>query len=180
MKNNYKEAFCLMIYKCEKCGTIEVIWNSRDGVTPFCIKCSQCHKKGEFPNMIHEYWQLDTYKPDYVPFENQRIFIGEPDDPITINYKKEKITMKNYIGAKIIKAELSNLKEYKKRKYGDEAKINDGDDETECYIVAYPPIGNGDDGVYFSMSPKDVFENAYREVHNSEINLINANNVFDK
>jgi hypothetical protein len=83
--------------------------------------------------------------------------------------------MNNYIGAKIIKAELSNLKDYKIKKYGKDAKINDGDEQTECYIVVYPPIGNGEDKPYLSMSPKDVFENAYREVHENEIGLLIGN-----
>ena len=41
MESKYKhaEAYCLMKYKCEKCGKTEILWNSRDGVTPFMIKC---------------------------------------------------------------------------------------------------------------------------------------------
>lgn len=39
---NHKEAFCLMIYMCDICGTREVIWNSRDGVTPFGTACQSC------------------------------------------------------------------------------------------------------------------------------------------
>ena len=35
----HAEAFCLMKYRCEKCGQAEVVWNSRDGVTPFIINC---------------------------------------------------------------------------------------------------------------------------------------------
>lgn len=37
----HKEAFCEMSYVCEKCGTGERLWNSRDGVTPFMIGCSK-------------------------------------------------------------------------------------------------------------------------------------------
>ena len=80
--------------------------------------------------------------------------------------------MKKYIGAKIIKAELSNLEEYKKQKWGDNAKIEDGDNEVMGYIVIYPPIG-GELEAYKSWSPQKVFENAYREIHNSEVALIN-------
>ena len=55
---------------------------------------------------------------------------------------------KTYIGSKIIRAV---------------AALKDGKDG---YTVIYP------DG-YVSWSPKDVFENAYREVTNSETELIN-------
>ena len=77
----------------------------------------------------------------------------------------------NYIGAKIIKAKLSNLAEFKTEKYGKDAIIKEGDSNTECYIVIYPPIGK-DDKPYISMSPKDVFEKAYRRIEDSEISLI--------
>lgn len=42
--NQHNEAYCLMKYRCEKCNKIEIIWNSRDGVTPFCIKCRYCEE----------------------------------------------------------------------------------------------------------------------------------------
>lgn len=79
--------------------------------------------------------------------------------------------MDKYIGAKIIKAKLSNLAEYKKEKYGDLAIINEGDNDVECYIVVYPPIGN-EEKPYISMSPKNVFEKAYRKIENAEISLM--------
>ncbi len=84
--------------------------------------------------------------------------------------------MESYIGCKIIKAELSNLAEYKKKKYGELAVINEGDDKIECYIVVYPPIGNDPKDLkpYISMSPKDVFEKCYRKIENAEISLING------
>jgi hypothetical protein len=81
--------------------------------------------------------------------------------------------MENYIGCKIIKAELSNFAEYKKKKYGELAVIDEGDHEVECYIVIYPPIGN-EENPYISMSPKDVFEKCYRLIENAEISLING------
>lgn len=40
----HMEAFCLMWYQCEECTYRELLWNSRDGVTPFCIPCSKCGK----------------------------------------------------------------------------------------------------------------------------------------
>lgn len=38
----HKEAYCLMRYRCDKCGSVETLWNSRDGVTPFMIPCGSC------------------------------------------------------------------------------------------------------------------------------------------
>ncbi len=78
----------------------------------------------------------------------------------------------NYIGAKIIKARLSNLEEYKKEKWGTEAKINEVDSSIYGYIVIYPQIGNEDELPYMSWSPKQVFETCYRKIENIEIELI--------
>lgn len=66
----HAEAFCLMYYQCEKCYIVELIWNSRDGVTPFIINCVACGGA-----MRHENWHLDKYLPDYVPQPGQRYFI---------------------------------------------------------------------------------------------------------
>lgn len=61
--HRHREAFCHMIYQCLKCGTQRVIWNSRDGVTPFMLQCqadSDCDG-----SMQHREWQRDLYDPDY-------------------------------------------------------------------------------------------------------------------
>ncbi len=62
--------------------------------------------------------------------------------------------MKNYIGVKLIGAQPMNLGEY--NKYRGWQILDDEDPEKEGYLVKYP------DG-YESWSPKDVFEEAYRE-----------------
>jgi hypothetical protein len=67
---NHSEAFCVMRYECEKCRFSEVLWNSRDGVTPFMIQCPECGGM-----MKHADWDLDECKPDYLPKPNQRIFV---------------------------------------------------------------------------------------------------------
>lgn len=77
--------------------------------------------------------------------------------------------MKNYVGCKIIKAELMKLSEYKKIKG---QVVNEYDKNIEVYMVVYPPIGDGEEKPYISMSPKDVFEKAYREVEQCEISLM--------
>ena len=80
--------------------------------------------------------------------------------------------MESYIGCKIIKAELTTLDQFKIKKYGDKAAINEGDDKIECYIVIYPPIGKNEEKPYISMSPREVFEKAYRLIENAEKSLI--------
>jgi hypothetical protein len=69
--HNSPEAFCLMWYRCE-CGHKERIWNSRDGVTPFCMACPSCNK----PAMQHVDWHLDKYSPDHKPYIGQRMWIA--------------------------------------------------------------------------------------------------------
>lgn len=85
--------------------------------------------------------------------------------------------MKNYIGTKIIQAELTSMYNYKITKYGEKADCKEDDKNIEVYLVVYPPIGK-DDKEYISMSPKEVFEKAYREIDPNEINLLNGS--FDK
>ncbi len=69
-KYKHVEAFCLMRYQCERCGSSELLWNSRDGVTPFCIGCTHCEKG----TMSHVDWRADLRVPDHVPWPGQRIF----------------------------------------------------------------------------------------------------------
>ena len=66
----HKEAFALMNYKCD-CGHQEVLWNSRDGVTPFCIPCPIC-KDGM--GMSHVNFHLDRYDILYPVQKGARYF----------------------------------------------------------------------------------------------------------
>jgi len=61
VKFNHKEAFCMMTYECEDCERKVNIWNSRDGVTPFMVKCRYC-KSGA---MKHINWEDDVIMPYY-------------------------------------------------------------------------------------------------------------------
>jgi hypothetical protein len=61
------EAFCLMWYGC-KCGHKEQIWNSRDGVTPFCMTCPSC---GEI-DLQHTHFGSDTYTPNHLLHTGQK------------------------------------------------------------------------------------------------------------
>jgi len=70
------EAFCIMRYRCEDCHREEVLWNSRDGVTPFCIDCRVC--KGTQQHII---WQTDQRDPKFDErlrrgmFPGMRVFV---------------------------------------------------------------------------------------------------------
>ncbi len=70
----HREAYCLMTYRCEQCGTEEVLWNSRDGVTPFCIPCAACGASG-LGAMSHVRFHEDRRASLYVPQPGQRYFI---------------------------------------------------------------------------------------------------------
>ncbi len=66
------EAYCLMLYRCEGAEPHdEILWNSRDGVTPFVIKCARCESE-----MKHENWSKDRRVPDHIPEVGDRIFVN--------------------------------------------------------------------------------------------------------
>ena len=64
----FGEAFMLMWYAC-KCSHRERIWNSRDGVTPFGLRCPSCSDI-----MHHVDWHLDAFAPTHRPQKYQRFF----------------------------------------------------------------------------------------------------------
>lgn len=65
------EAFALMEYGCESCGKVEVVWNSRDGVTPFMIRCQDCRG-----TMRHINWNKDQFAPNHIPPIGSRVFFS--------------------------------------------------------------------------------------------------------
>lgn len=66
----HKEAFCLMTYRADDGSKEEeVIWNSRDGVTPFVITL----RSGK--EARHVDWHLDRCVPDHMPPLGSRIFV---------------------------------------------------------------------------------------------------------
>ncbi len=70
------EAFKLMIYAC-KCGHREVIWNSRDGVTPFGLNCPSCGGL----SLNHVEWSRGVYAPKHTLHQDQRFWRdGTPDE----------------------------------------------------------------------------------------------------
>ena len=68
--SQHPEAFCLMKYATDDGSEIEWIWNSRDGVTPFCIRTRSGEKE-----MRHIDWQFDICIPHYKPSKGERIFV---------------------------------------------------------------------------------------------------------
>lgn len=64
-KFNHAEAFCLMWYRCDTCGHVERVWNSRDGITPFSMSCMKCGARGIRGGMNHTNWSHDACKPDH-------------------------------------------------------------------------------------------------------------------
>lgn len=63
-----------MWYAC-KCGHQERIWNSRDGVTPFCTMCPSCGSPNDVGSLQHVRWRDDVYAPDHKPAPGQRVWI---------------------------------------------------------------------------------------------------------
>ncbi|MFL6138836.1 MAG: hypothetical protein ACJ74O_13685 [Frankiaceae bacterium] len=64
----HPEAYCLMTYQAID-GETEVIWNSRDGVTPYVIGL----RSGK--EARHVNWPSDRCVPDYLPPLGSRIFV---------------------------------------------------------------------------------------------------------
>lgn len=75
-KHSHGEAFMLMTYAC-KCGHQEVVWNSRDGVTPFGMGCPSCGRA----SLQHVNWKGDVYAPGHKLHRHQRFWRdGTPDE----------------------------------------------------------------------------------------------------
>ena len=65
----HNEAFCLMQYQSDDSSETEIIWNSRDGVTPFVIHL----RSGK--EARHVRWSEDHCDPDFKPPLGMRIFV---------------------------------------------------------------------------------------------------------
>jgi hypothetical protein len=65
------EAFMRMMYASDDNKIVEWLWNSRDGVTPFCIGAID----DESINLRHVNWNGDQYLPDFIPPVGSRIFV---------------------------------------------------------------------------------------------------------
>lgn len=68
-KYTFGEAFALMRYRDKVTGAIEVIWNSRDGITPMFVSSRAGNESS------HVEWDRDVCAPDHVPSVGDRIFV---------------------------------------------------------------------------------------------------------
>lgn len=69
MSYKHAEAYCLMTYRSDDETEEEIIWNSRDGVTPFTITL----RSGKPARHVN--WRDDVRDPDYKPKPGERIFV---------------------------------------------------------------------------------------------------------
>jgi hypothetical protein len=76
MTYQHAEAFCLMKYRSDDGTEEELIWNSRDGVTPFVITL----RSGK--RATHVDWQDDQCQPDRKPQPGDRIFIDMTEEEL--------------------------------------------------------------------------------------------------
>lgn len=65
----HREAFCQMLYLADDGSEMELVWNSRDGVTPFIITL----RSGK--QATHAHWELDVCNPNYHPAPGERMFV---------------------------------------------------------------------------------------------------------
>lgn len=72
VKYEHAEAFNLMWYCCfnSMCQHTEQIWNSRDGVAPFTLRCPSCGKL----DLTHVNWSMDVHAPEHKLHKGQRYF----------------------------------------------------------------------------------------------------------
>jgi hypothetical protein len=77
-KHGYQhpEAFCLMTYASKDYKIVELIWNSRDGVTPFMVPPREVAGPITFDNMLqHTDWHRDIRLLEYRPVPGERYFV---------------------------------------------------------------------------------------------------------
>ncbi len=83
-KAKHGEAFCLMIYRCENNSQhAEILWNSRDGVTPFIISCKYCEILGRRGQSQHISWKSDIAVPEFKPPKDMRVFVDLTEKSLT-------------------------------------------------------------------------------------------------
>lgn len=129
MEYKHKEAFCLMQYQCKECGRIDVVWNSRDGVTSFVINCLQCEVSGNtLAEMTHINWHLDKCVPDHIPEAGQRVFI---DMPLNVKQLYAKVKVNKFWDHPIYP--ISEMHETKEKAFEAFSVLKEG----EPYIITF-------------------------------------------
>jgi hypothetical protein len=108
VKFKHKEAFCLMTYECENCERQAEIWNSRDGVTPFMVRCRHC-KDG---TMKHIDWANDVLNPEYRLEIGDLVFVTQTEEEY-IQFQKERAE-KIWISNEDCRDNYDSLEEFQK------------------------------------------------------------------
>lgn len=72
--HRHAEAFMVMRYESETGRHSELIWNSRDGITPFCVMPRGSSERAEM--MRHVDFRGDRCRPFHVPPIGSRIFVN--------------------------------------------------------------------------------------------------------
>lgn len=106
--HSHGEAYCLMQYKTDD-GELEVIWNSRDGVTPFII----LSKDGK--EMQHVNWEEDIYAPLHIPKVGDRIFVDATPEVVkdeAINHVEKYWSNKPYPMSDIFSSKEEAIKKF--------------------------------------------------------------------
>lgn len=88
----YKEAYCLMRYTCTNCDSKEFVWNSRDGVAPFSIRCGCCEKL-----MYHSDESLNVPYKDYIPTDNMRVLYGDSNERVKVITGKQYLSLQRTV-----------------------------------------------------------------------------------
>lgn len=70
----HSEAYALMTYLSDDGKTGELIWNSRDGVTPFIVHSV------DGVEMTHVDWDKDVYAPHFRPPPGMRVFVDMTEE----------------------------------------------------------------------------------------------------
>lgn len=91
-EHTFGEAFKLMTYACA-CGHQEVVWNSRNGVTPFGMTCPSCGQA----SLQHINWRGDVHAPEHKLHRGQRFWRdGTPDEAETIMRRRLEKSKETY------------------------------------------------------------------------------------
>jgi len=99
-----------MKYRSDDGTEEEIIWNSRDGVTPFVISL----KSGK--SATHVDWHSDKFEPDHLPKPGERIFVDLVADK-AVEYARKNLERWKVDGIDMFNAPTAEelAREYMKR-----------------------------------------------------------------
>jgi len=125
-KHNHKEAFCHMSYATSNDNpdkNIYVrIWNSRDGVTPFCFQSKEFAVE-----LQHVQWRSDQYDPNYKPKPGDLIWRDATQEDKELWFEQKKEMLRGINDPKMIEMAAHVLKTYEDNPQIFFAEIRDGE-----------------------------------------------------